>query len=212
MTKRNYQKELDKIIERLDPGSDRPHLLLHVCCAPCSSYVLEYLTRYFKITILFYNPNITPEDEYQYRLCELKRLIREGGYEESVRLIEGRYDPSEFFEMAKGMEDLPERGARCYHCYRLRMREAAREAARLGADYFTTSLSISPHKNAAWINEIGEELGREYGVAHLPSDFKKKSGYLRSIELSGQYHLYRQNYCGCIFSKNAAEKKVRSCE
>ena len=212
MTKRNYQKELDKIIDSLEPGSERPHLLLHVCCAPCSSYVLEYLSRYFRITILFYNPNITPEDEYQYRLKELKRLIREGGYEESVRLIEGRYDPSEFFQMAKGMEDLPERGARCYHCYRLRMEEAAREAARLGADYFTTSLSISPHKNAAWINEIGEELAREYGVAHLPSDFKKKSGYLRSIELSGLYHLYRQNYCGCIFSKNAAEKKVRSSE
>ena len=207
MAKRNYQKELDKVIGSLDTDGRKPHLLLHVCCAPCSSYVLEYLSRYFRITILFYNPNITPESEYDYRLGELKRLIREAGYEESVHLVEGHYQPWEFFRMAEGMEDLPERGARCYHCYQLRMREAARQAVRLGADYFTTSLSISPHKNAEWINEIGEKLAEEYGIKHLPSDFKKKSGYLRSIELSTRYNLYRQDYCGCIFSKKEAEKR-----
>ena len=205
MSKVNYQKELDKILDGIRDRGDRPRLLLHVCCAPCSSYVLEYLSSYFQITILFYNPNISPESEYIFRLEELKRLITEAGYGDCTDLVEGSYDPSCFLEMAKGMEDLPERGARCYHCYELRMREAAREAARLGADYFTTSLSISPHKNADWINEIGSRLGQEYGVMHLPSDFKKKSGYLRSIELSRQYNLYRQNYCGCIFSRQEAE-------
>ncbi len=207
MAKGNYQKELDRILDRLKERGDRPRLLLHVCCAPCSSYVLEYLNTYFQISILFYNPNISPESEYIFRLNELKRLIKEAGYEESVDLLEGNYDPASFLEMARGMEDLPERGARCYHCYELRMREAAQAAARLGADYFTTSLSISPHKNADWINEIGTRLGQEYGVRHLPSDFKKRSGYLRSIELSNQYHLYRQNYCGCIFSKKEARQR-----
>ncbi len=207
MNKINYQKELDQIISHLSKGAplmNKPHLLLHVCCAPCSSYVLEYLTHYFRITILFYNPNISPKEEYDKRVQELRRFIKEAGYENEVSLIEGNYDPSLFFEMAKGMEDLPERGQRCYHCYEMRMREAAIYASRMHADYFTTSLSISPHKNAVWINEIGEKLEQEYGVRHLPSDFKKKSGYLRSIALSEQYHLYRQNYCGCVFSKKAA--------
>ena len=202
--KRNYQHELDRLIGSLDPEAARPSLLLHVCCAPCSSYVLEYLAEIFEITVFYYNPNITPETEYQKRILELRRLIKDAGYSGKVHFTEGSYDPDLFFEMARGMEDLPERGMRCYHCYEMRLEEAARAARDMGADYFTTTLSISPHKNAEWINEIGERLGARYGVSHLPSDFKKKSGYLRSIELSKKYGLYRQNYCGCIFSKEAA--------
>ncbi len=201
----NYQKKLDDIITHNSKKHIRPSLLLHACCAPCSSYVLEYLTRHFEITVFYYNPNITPESEYHKRVEELIRLIREAGH--PVRLIEGIYDPSVFFEMAKGLEDLPERSKRCYLCYELRMREAARIARDLQADYFTTTLSISPHKDAQWINEIGEKLALEYGVPHLPSDFKKRSGYLRSIELSGQYGLYRQDYCGCVFSMQAAKAR-----
>lgn len=206
MNKRNYQKELDRILKSIESRGERPRLFLHACCAPCSSYVLEYLTRYFSITLFYYNPNITPEAEYQKRVEELKRLVKAAGHSEHVTFLEGDYDPAVFFEMAKGMEDLPERGERCRHCYELRMREAARLAAECGADYFTTTLSISPHKNAVWINEIGEALSEEFGVAHLPSDFKKRSGYLRSIELSKEYDLYRQDYCGCIFSKKSAEQ------
>ena len=207
MNKRNYQKELDRILSGLEKQTgEKPHLFLHACCAPCSSYVLEYLTRYFRITLFYYNPNITPETEYAKRIRELKRFIREAGYEKDVTFWEGEYRPERFFETVKGMEELPERSIRCYHCYYLRMEEAAKEAAKLHADYFTTTLSISPHKNADWINEIGQELAEKYHVPHLPSDFKKKSGYLRSIALSEQYGLYRQNYCGCIFSKEAALK------
>lgn len=204
----NYQKKLDQIIATIEPAKNRPSLLLHACCAPCSSYVLEYLTAFFKITLLYYNPNITPESEYLKRVRELKRFVREAGYADDVTFLEGAYEPAVFFDMAKGMENLPERGRRCYYCYRLRMEEAAKKAAALGADYFTTTLSISPHKNAQWINEIGEELAAKYQVAHLPSDFKKKSGYLRSIALSEEYQLYRQNYCGCVFSKQEAAKKA----
>lgn len=205
----NYQKILDKITDKIEKecaeGENRPALFLHACCAPCSSYVLEYLTKYFKITIFYYNPNITPETEYTKRVKELQRFIHEAGYEEDVTFVEGDYDPQVFFDMARGMEDLPERGLRCYHCYALRMEEAAKKAAEMGADYFSTTLSISPHKNAQWINEIGEKLADKYGVKHLPSDFKKKGGYLRSIALSEEYHLYRQDYCGCLFSKRDSE-------
>lgn len=200
MDKINYQKKLDKITDSIEKSGQKPFLFLHACCAPCSSYVLEYLHTFFRIKVFFYNPNISPAEEYDKRVAEIKRFIQEAGYEDEITLMEGKYDPERFFEMAKGMEDLPERGPRCYQCYKLRMREAAEEAAKCGADYFTTTLSISPHKNAAWINEIGEALAEEYHVAHLPSDFKKKGGYLRSIALSEEYSLYRQNYCGCIFS------------
>ena len=209
MQKINYQKELDKIIKTIGenpPEGKKPSLFLHACCAPCSSYVLEYLTKFFRITLFYYNPNITPKTEYDKRVDELKRFVKEAGYQNQVTFLEGTYNPDVFFEMAKGMEHLPERGLRCYHCYELRMREAAIQAAAFKSDYFTTTLSISPHKNAAWINEIGQNLEKEFGVKHLPSDFKKKSGYLRSIALSEEYHLYRQNYCGCIFSKKAAEQ------
>ena len=202
--KMNYQKQLDKITDGIDPASPReekPLLLLHACCAPCSSYVLEYLLPFFRIRVFYYNPNITPETEYIKRVRELKRFISDAGYEELVEFTEGPYDPALFFSAAAGLEDQPEGGERCRVCYRLRMEEAARMAAAVKADYFTTTLSISPHKNAQWINEIGQELAQRYDVKHLPSDFKKKGGYLRSIRLSEEYGLYRQNYCGCVFSR-----------
>ena len=204
--KRNYQKELDKIIAGL--GDKVPTLLLHACCAPCSSYVLEYLTQYFKIKVLYYNPNIDDPAEYEKRVLELKRLISAVNYKYTPELIEGRYDPKEFYDAVKGLEDEPERGSRCAVCYALRMEEAASEAKSMGADYFTTTLSISPMKNADWINEIGEALSAKYGVKHLTSDFKKRDGYKRSIELSAEYDLYRQNYCGCRFSKRAVQEGV----
>ena len=198
MNRRNYQKELDALIENREGV---PTLFLHSCCAPCSSYVLEYLSEYFSITDFYYNPNIEPEEEYHKRSAELQRLIGSMKMTHPVAFVEGDYDPQIFHEMAKGMEDIPEGGERCFRCYELRMREAAKRAAEGGFDYFTTTLSISPLKNAQKINEIGERLAAEYGVRHLPSDFKKKNGYLRSIKLSKEYDLYRQDYCGCVFSK-----------
>ncbi len=187
----------------------RPRLLLHSCCAPCSSYCIEYLSHYFEITLLYYNPNISPSEEYDKRVAELIRLCKEmeerGGLGSPVHVLEGRYEPEVFEDMATGLENLPEGGGRCYKCYELRMREAAREAADGKFDFFTTTLSISPLKNADWINEIGERLAEEFGVPHLPSDFKKKGGYQRSVALSKEYDLYRQNFCGCRFSREAAK-------
>ncbi len=203
----NYQKELDKILEKLEREEKIPTLLLHSCCAPCSSYVLEYLSQYFKITDFFYNPNIDPESEYTKRIVELQRLIDTMPLKHSVSFLAGSYDREKFYEMAKGLEHVREGGERCFGCYELRLREAAKVAAEGEYDYFTTTLSISPHKNAAKLNEIGNRLGEEYGVAYLPSDFKKKNGFKRSIELSVEYDLYRQNYCGCIFSKMEAENR-----
>ncbi len=201
----NYQKELDKIIAKLESEKKTATLLLHSCCAPCSSYVLEYLSQYFKITDFFYNPNIDPESEYTKRIVELQRLIDSMPMKHPVSFLAGPYDRDKFYAMAKGLEKVKEGGERCFRCYELRLREAARLAAEGGYDYFTTTLSISPHKNAAKLNEIGNRLGEEYGVAYLPSDFKKKNGFKRSIELSAKYNLYRQNYCGCIFSKMEAK-------
>lgn len=214
---RNYQKELDKIIEKIimeTEGADDtaciaereviPALFLHSCCAPCSSYVLEYLRKYFRITVFYYNPNITEDEEYRKRVAEQKRLIAaynaEGqGY--PIEVVEGAYEPEQFYEIAKGLEQCPEGGERCFACYELRLRETAKRAKAGEYDYFTTTLSISPLKNAAKLNEIGEQLAKEYGVAWLPSDFKKKDGYKRSIELSKEYDLYRQDYCGCVYSR-----------
>jgi len=196
----NYQKELDKLLAKVSAKQSAKRLLLHSCCAPCSSYVLEYLSQYFEITIFYYNPNIYPDTEYFKRVDEQQSLIDRMYPENPISFIAGRYDRNEFLEIAKGLEDVPEGGERCFQCYELRMREAAREAVKGGYDYFTTTLSISPMKNAAKINEIGEQVGDEYGVSHLPSDFKKRSGYKRSIELSREYRLYRQDYCGCEFS------------
>lgn len=193
----NYSIELEKIIN--SNSGKKPSLLLHACCAPCSSYVLEYLNSHFDITLFFYNPNIYPKEEYQKRLDELKRLVQE--MELEIKIIEADYEPNEFFEISKGLEKLPERSERCKKCYRLRLEKAADQAQKGGYDYFCTTLSISPHKNAEWINEIGNELSDTYGIQFLPSDFKKKNGYIRSIELSRKYNLYRQNFCGCVFSK-----------
>lgn len=200
MNQRNYQKELEKIICRHQEKGEVPRLLLHSCCAPCSSYCLEMLSRYFFVTVLYYNPNIYPPEEIRLRADEQKRLIAAMPTEHTVTYVEGCYAPERFYEAVKGHEQDPEGGERCFLCYRLRLEEAAREAKKGGFDYFTTTLSISPLKNARKLNEIGEELGKVYGVAYLPSDFKKKDGYRRSTELSKEYGLYRQNYCGCVFS------------
>lgn len=197
----NYQKLLDKTLEQLTAEKRTPTLLLHSCCAPCSSYVLEYLSRYFLITVFYFNPNITEKDEYEKRVTEQKRLISEMPLENPVKFIEGNYEPKRFFEIAKGLENVPEGGERCFKCYRLRLSEAADTAKAGGFDYFTTTLSISPLKNAQKLNEIGEEEAQRVGVPYLFSDFKKKEGYKRSIQLSAQFGLYRQNYCGCPYSK-----------
>lgn len=211
---RNYQKELDKILEGIKENGEKsieenrpPSLFLHACCAPCSSYVLEYLSEYFEITVFYYNPNISPKEEYEKRVEEMKRLISEMKFQYPVKLVEGSYHPEEFYAMAKGLEEIPEGGERCFRCYRMRLEETARLAKEGGYDYFTTTLTISPLKNAAKLNEIGEELSCIYQVTHLPSDFKKKNGYKRSVELSAEHGLYRQNYCGCVFSKREAEKR-----
>lgn len=197
----NYQKKLDELTESLTKQGKKPSLLLHSCCAPCSSYVLEYLSRYFLITVLYYNPNISPIDEYEKRKSEQIRLIGEGNWENPVEFLDCDWENERFEEMAKGLENLPEGGARCFECYRLRLEKTAREAKKGGYDYFATTLSISPLKNAQKLNEIGAEIEKELGISHLSADFKKKEGYKRSIELSKEYGLYRQDYCGCIYSK-----------
>ncbi|MCI8864918.1 MAG: epoxyqueuosine reductase QueH [Lachnospiraceae bacterium] len=201
MNKRNYQKELEKVMELNKGRGQVPRLFLHSCCAPCSSYVLEYLSPLFAVTVFYYNPNIFPAEEYEKRVEEQKRLIVSLSGAHAIDFVAGEYEPDKFIRMAKGLEKEPEGGERCFRCYKLRMEEAARLAARGGYDYFTTTLTISPLKNAEKINEIGEQLAELYGVRHLPSDFKKKNGYRRSVELSAKYGLYRQNYCGCVFSK-----------
>ena len=204
---RNYQKELDKILEEIQKEEKVPRLFLHSCCAPCSSYVLEYLSPYFEITDFFYNPNISPREEYEKRAKELQKLIEEMPLVHKPVFLEGEYRPEDFFEMAKGLEDVSEGGERCFQCYRMRLEEAARLAAEGSYDYFATTLTISPLKNAAKLNEIGEKLEKVYHVKHLPSDFKKRNGYKRSTELSAEYQLYRQDYCGCVFSKQERERQ-----
>ena len=228
---RNYQKELDKIIENIGAENESaPTLFLHSCCAPCSSYVLEYLRQYFRITVFYYNPNISMEEEYHKRVSEQKRLIAAYNGEVSaknahdgnvpsmqthdrkqcgyyIEVIEGDYEPECFYEIARGLEQCPEGGERCFACYELRLRETAKRAQAGNYDYFATTLSISPLKNAVKLNEIGERLVMEYGVSWLPSDFKKKGGYQRSIELSKEYELYRQDYCGCVYSKEERERQ-----
>ena len=206
MNKINYQYQLDKIIEKNISEGKIPSLLLHACCAPCSSYCLEYLSRYFNITVFYFNPNISLKEEYEYRLNEEKRLISLMDFVNPVRIIEGEYRPKIFYDAVKGLEDEPEGGKRCVECSKLRLEASAQKAKELGADYFTTTLTISPLKNAGLLNNIGAQYAEKYGVNWLYSDFKKKEGYKRSIALSREYSLYRQNYCGCIFSKNAAQK------
>ncbi len=204
--KLNYQKILDKKLEELLASNEVPSLLLHSCCAPCSSYVLEYLSEFFNITIFYYNPNIHPELEYRKRVEEQKEFIEKLPVKRKINFIEGKYLPEEFFDISKGLEEEREGGIRCFKCYELRLKEAAKKAKELNFDYFTTVLSISPHKNAEKINEIGEKISQEFGVKFLNSDFKKKNGYKRSIELSKDYNLYRQDYCGCVYSQRNKEE------
>ncbi len=194
----NYYNEYKNVIKSLDK---KPRLLLHSCCAPCSSTCLEELTKYFLVDVYFYNPNITLEEEFNKRLSEQIRFISEV-YGDTVKVINAGHNSNDFYSKIKGLEDMPERGARCRVCYALRLDKTAEFAKLNGYDYFTTTLSISPHKNAEWINQIGEELESNYGVKFLYSDFKKQGGYIRSIELSKEYNLYRQDYCGCIFSRD----------
>lgn len=235
---RNYQKELDKILDKIaeqkaarttggvSAGADGApvpqELFLHSCCAPCSSYVLEYLREYFRVTVFYYNPNISREPEYRKRVEEQKRLIavyNEGAHRDAVMndtaaypitIVEGDYEPERFYEIAKGLEQCPEGGERCFACYEQRLRKTAELASAGGYDYFATTLTISPLKNAVKLNEIGERLAGEYHVKWLPSDFKKKGGYQRSIVLSKEYDLYRQDYCGCIYSER--ERKEQEIE
>ena len=205
----NYQKILEQTIQKNEENGRVPTLLLHSCCAPCSSYCLEYLSNYFRITVYYYNPNIYPEEEYAKRTVEQQEFIRKLPAKYPISFLEGVYEKEKFYEMARGLEDVKEGGERCFRCYELRLREAAKVAREHKMDYFTTTLSISPLKNAEKINEIGEELSGIYKVTHLPSDFKKKNGYKRSIELSHEHELYRQNYCGCVFSKREAQERDR---
>lgn len=199
MNKINYQKELDKITDSLN--GDVPKLFLHSCCAPCSSYTLEYLRNYFDITVYYFNPNISPKAEFDKRYAEQKRLIEALPSKHTIKLVCGEYDYNDFLKIAKGYENVPEGGERCFRCYRMRLESTAKLAKEQGFDYFCTTLSISPLKNSQKINEIGYEVAEKYGIKWLPSDFKKKEGYKRSIELSREYQLYRQNFCGCVFSK-----------
>ena len=205
----SYKDILNKELSKIKEAGITPRLLLHSCCAPCSSYVLEYLTEYFDITVYYYNPNISPMGEYEKRIAEQKRLISEMKFKNSVSFIEGTYNHDEFISLTRGLENLPEGGERCSLCYEMRLEAAAQKAAEINADYFTTTLSVSPHKNTVKLNTIGLKLAMEYGVPYLVSDFKKNNGYKRSIELSTEYGLYRQNFCGCIFSKKEAEERRR---
>lgn len=220
MNKRNYQKELDKTLLEIEKEEKIPTLFLHSCCAPCSSYVLEYLAEYFEITVFYYNPNIYPASEYEERVGEQLRLIDEMNEQESgsrhpIHFVRGEYLPAVFYEAVKGLEKEPEGGLRCTECFKLRLFEAARLAKEGAFDYFTTTLTISPLKDAERLNAIGEEAAKEYGIRFLNSDFKKKNGYRRSIELSKEHRLYRQNYCGCVFSRteeNGCREELPGCE
>lgn len=197
----NYQLEMEKILRTLDKTQPKPRLLLHACCAPCSSATLERLIEYFSVTVLYYNPNIYPPQEYHRREEELERFVTQAGY--LCPVVELPYDPQEFYTAVKGLEQEPEKGERCTVCYRLRLEQAARYAAENGFDWYCSTLSISPMKDPVRLNTLGAELGRQYGVPYLPSEFRKKDGYKRSLQLSEQYGLYRQDYCGCVFSKQA---------
>ena len=194
----NYDKLMEEQMNKIPQGTE---LLLHACCAPCSSAVLERIANHFRITIFYYNPNITDEEEYNKRIEEIKKLINIVKPKYEIKLIEGNYEPEKFFEIAKDLENEPERGKRCYKCYNLRLTETAIIAEKLNIPFFATTLTLSPHKRVDWLNEIGEQLDNNYNTTYLYSDFKKKEGYKRSIILSKEYNLYRQDYCGCIYSK-----------
>lgn len=205
--KENYQKILEQTIADNQKENKVPTLFLHSCCAPCSSYVLEYLSQYFRITVFYYNPNIYPDEEYYKRVKEQQEFIRRFPVKYPIDFVEGEFEKERFHETVRGYEQIPEGGERCFRCYELRLNEAAKRAKELGMDYFTTTLSISPLKSAEKLNEIGRRLSEEYGVEYLYSDFKKKNGYKRSVELSREYGMYRQDYCGCVYSKQEREKR-----
>lgn len=202
MNKINYQKELDKLIIKFTEEGQVPSLLLHSCCAPCSSYCIEYLSQFFYVTVFYYNPNIYPDEEYYHRVKEQQRFIKEFPTKYPVKFIEGDYDKSSFYEIAKGLEKEPEKGKRCHRCYDLRLRRTATVAKEKGFDFFSTTLTISPMKDSQVLNEIGASIGKELGVDWLYSDFKKREGYKRSTEISREYDMYRQDYCGCVYSYN----------
>ncbi|WP_334307203.1 epoxyqueuosine reductase QueH [Anaerotignum sp.] len=212
LNKENYQLILDKTLKQLELSKERPKLLLHSCCAPCSSYVLEYLSTYFHITVFYYNPNISPQEEFVFRAKEQQKLIEQMPLASPVSFLLGEYDTDAFFSLAKGHETEPEGGPRCKACYLLRLRKTAEEAKKRGFDYFTTTLTISPHKDAQAINHIGKQLAVEYNIPYLFSDFKKRNGFRRSCQLSETYQLYRQNYCGCPYSKKEAEQRSQTNE
>lgn len=205
MAQGGYTKEMDRIIASLE---GRPRLLLHACCAPCSSAVLELLDRHFELTIFYYNPNIAPDEEYHRREQELECFLEQAGYPH-ITLIEPEYDPVEFYAAARELEQEPEKGERCTACYKLRLEKTAKYAAENGFPWFTTTLSISPVKDPVRINSIGSEMAEKYGVSFLTSEFRKRDGYKRSLELSREYGLYRQDYCGCVFSRREREKSDR---
>lgn len=212
MNQRNYQKELDNIVNNIEQTKmmEIPKVFLHSCCAPCSSYCLEYLSNYFEVTVFYYNPNIYPEEEYRKRVIEQQEFIKKFPAKHEISFVEGEYDPNKFYQCVKGLEQILEGGERCFACYRLRLQEAYDYAKEKGFDYFTTTLTISPMKNAAKLNEIGEEIAKagNGNLKFLPSDFKKKNGYKRSIELSAEYGMYRQDYCGCVFSKQERDCRL----
>lgn len=209
MNKINYQSVLDNTIKEITSENRVPTLIIHSCCAPCSSYVLEYLSQYFKITVLYYNPNIFPREEYEYRISEQERLIKTMNFVNDVKFIGSDYTPEDFFNAVKGCEKEPEGGKRCELCFKVRLRYTAALAKKMNFEYFTTTLSISPLKNAQVLNDLGVSIGREYGVEYLQSDFKKRNGYKRSVELSKEYGLYRQDYCGCVYSKAERESLMQ---
>lgn len=206
----NYQLEMERELARIAGSGRRPRLLLHACCAPCSSAVLERLTDAFDIALYFYNPNIAPQAEFLRRAAELERLVRELPHANAIEVLRGDYDEAAFAALSRGLESAPEGGARCERCFRLRLGKTARLAAQGGFDYFTTTLSISPHKDAQLLNAIGAELSAQTGVAYLHSDFKKRDGYRRSCALSALYGLYRQDYCGCAFSRAVRDRRAAS--
>ncbi len=206
VNKINYQIELEKLICELTKNKLTPSLLMHSCCAPCSSYCLEYLSRYFNITVLYYNPNIFPKEEYEYRITEQEKLINSMKFVNPVKFISTDYTPEDFYINVKGLENEPEGGKRCEKCFEIRLKYAANLAKKLNFDYFVTTLSISPMKDSTKLNTIGLQIEKEVGVKYLISDFKKKNGYKRSVELSKEYELYRQNYCGCVYSKRENEE------
>lgn len=211
MNKQNYQLVMEEMVDKYCK-EQVPTLLLHSCCGPCSTYCLEYLSHFFKVTVFYYNPNIYPEEEYYMRVKEQQRFIREFPAKNPISFVEGEFDTARFYEMAKGMEGLKEGGERCFACYELRLRESAEYALAHGFDFFATTLSISPLKNASKLNEIGGKLEQEYGVKYLYSDFKKKNGYKRSTEISNEYGMYRQYYCGCVFSKKQRDEEIAARE